>query len=76
MFDSKFDQEMKNIHAINMQQTEMRRLIANCTDRDFMDYFMDKVIYFPCGASAKEYFDSCFNEYKRKVQLQKYLRQA
>lgn len=65
---AEFDQKMQDHHALVVQQAAMRRLIAECTDRDFLeDYLLPRIELqlFKAGDNAKEFFDASYETYSR-----------
>lgn len=59
MTNSEFDLMMQEHYAIIVEQAAMRRLVDECTDREFIEeYFLDRLCFFKQGHNAKEFFEN------------------
>lgn len=65
-YDINFDRKMQEQHPLIVQQAELRRLVGECTDPEFVHFFLDvKIERFRAGQLAKEYFNQCKVEFEK-----------
>lgn len=63
--NTQYDQLMQEIHALTVQHSILRKLIHECTNAEFLEFFMEnRMERFRQGQSAVAYFDECMREFE------------